>query len=461
MAKKFLLLIIVFFIIILPTTIAEDIDIEINKISSEDILIKNTTKPAIFNVEIKNTGRDSNFEFYSYAATSMEPQGKVFLERNEKKNITLKFYDLQKKIDKGNLAFSYFIRRKSSGEKEEKQLIVRIVQLKEALDISTERITPADDIIKIKVKNKFDYVFKNIDAQLSSPFFEISKSFSLDPYEEESFTAKLDKKGFDNLLAGFYTLETKIKYINNTAKYQTPISFVEKKIIQTTKQDKGFFIDKEIVRKTNNGNVVAGVSITTQENIFSRLFTTFNVYPDNIEREGGKVFFIWNRELEPGESFEIQTKTNWFYPLIIILLFVGIIYFFKKITIEDVELRKKLRFVKTHGGEFGLKISIMINANKFVEDIVLRDKLPALAKIHEKFGGERPHEIDKKKRKIEWKFDRLEAGERRMVSYVIYSKIGVLGRFALPSAVAFYKKQGKLNKSHSNKAFFVAEQAKK
>src|SRR6056297_2652711 len=131
MAKKFLLLIIVFFIIILPTTIAEDIDIEINKISSEDILIK-------------NTGRDSNFEFYSYAATSMEPQGKVFLERTEKKNITLKFYDLQKKIDKGNLAFSYFIRRKSSGEKEEKQLIVRIVQLKEALDISTERITPAD-----------------------------------------------------------------------------------------------------------------------------------------------------------------------------------------------------------------------------------------------------------------------------------------------------------------------------
>ena len=48
----------------------------------------------------------------------------------------------------------------------------------------------------------------------------------------------------------------------------------------------------------------------------------------------------------------------------------------------------------------------------------------------------------------------------RVLSYVIYSKVGVLGRFALPPATALYEMQGKVEESQSNRAFFVAEQNK-
>lgn len=44
------------------------------------------------------------------------------------------------------------------------------------------------------------------------------------------------------------------------------------------------------------------------------------------------------------------------------------------------------------------------------------------------------------------------------MSYIIFSKIGVLGRFALPSASAIYEKDGEINETESNKAFFMAEQ---
>ena len=101
------------------------------------------------------------------------------------------------------------------------------------------------------------------------------------------------------------------------------------------------------------------------------------------------------------------------------------------------------------------------NAKKHVEKINIIDRLPHLVKIYEKFGGEQPKRINEKNKRIEWEFDELEEGETKILSYVIYSKIGIIGKFALPKATAIYEKDGKINESESNKAFFVAEQRRK
>ena len=66
-----------------------------------------------------------------------------------------------------------------------------------------------------------------------------------------------------------------------------------------------------------------------------------------------------------------------------------------------------------------------------------------------------------KNRRIEWHFDKLEAGESRIISYIIYSKVGVLGKFALPTTTAVYEKEGEIHESESNHAFFIADQARK
>jgi hypothetical protein len=51
----------------------------------------------------------------------------------------------------------------------------------------------------------------------------------------------------------------------------------------------------------------------------------------------------------------------------------------------------------------------------------------------------------------------MQPGERRVFSYIIYSKIGVLGKFALPQATAVYERDGKVKETHSNQAFFMLE----
>jgi len=44
-----------------------------------------------------------------------------------------------------------------------------------------------------------------------------------------------------------------------------------------------------------------------------------------------------------------------------------------------------------------------------------------------------------------------------VIHYLVYSKVGVLGKFALPSATAIYEKEGKVKETTSNRAFFVSE----
>ena len=113
---------------------------------------------------------------------------------------------------------------------------------------------------------------------------------------------------------------------------------------------------------------------------------------------------------------------------------------------------------KTKGADFGLKVSIYVKARKYVERVNIIDRLPPLVKIYEKFGVEKPSRINHKNRSLEWNFEKLEQGETRVLSYIIYSKVGVLGRFALPSTSAIYEKEGHIKEAESNKAFFVAEQ---
>ncbi len=142
----------------------------------------------------------------------------------------------------------------------------------------------------------------------------------------------------------------------------------------------------------------------------------------------------------------------------IILFLVGVVAAVKQYTESNVVLNKRVYFVRAKGGEFALKVSIFVSAKRFVERVTVVDKLPALVRLYDKFGGEQPSRVDSANRRIEWTFDSLSPGEKRVLSYVIYSKVGVLGKFALPQATAIFERNGEITESESNRAFFVAEQ---
>ncbi|GAF93937.1 unnamed protein product [marine sediment metagenome] len=217
---------------------------------------------------------------------------------------------------------------------------------------------------------------------------------------------------------------------------------------------------RQEIEKKNEGNTVTLAEITMERGIISRLFTSFSLEPSKIERKGSRVLYTWQQELRPGESLRVAARTNWHIPIIVIIAIIVIIILVRVYLVSDVMLKKKINFVKTKGGEFALKVSVSVKARRFVERINVIDKLPPIVKLYERYGTITPDRVDEKNRRIEWNLESLDEGEERRFSYIVYSKIGVIGKFELPSAKAIYEREGKIKETESNKVFFISEARK-
>jgi hypothetical protein len=125
-----------------------------------------------------------------------------------------------------------------------------------------------------------------------------------------------------------------------------------------------------------------------------------------------------------------------------------------------VSVKKKVVFVKTKGGEFALRIVLYVRALKNIQKVSITERIPGIVKIFKKFGLIEPTNIDEKKRIVEWKFDSMNAGEERVVSYIVYSKIGIFGKFELAPAIAIYDCNGQVYEEESNRVVFTCEEKK-
>jgi len=445
-------------ILVLPTVLS--IDIEVEKLSSNEVIINGLNLPAIFDLNVKNKGISGNFEFYNLLGFSMAPKGTVFISQGETKNVRLTLYPREDFNYKGFYTFEYFIRSDDKSQTS-KKLTIKIIDLGGAFEIGSGEVYPETNSIDVFIHNKVNFNFSDLNLKFNSAFFDFEESLSLGPFERKDFTVELNKEDFKKLTAGFYTLNVQVSVEDEKANVEGIIKFVEQDILTITKSDYGFIINTQIINKKNDGNVIVDSETVINKNIISRLFTTFSPEPDIVERDGFKVYYTWDKKINPGETLEIIVKTNWFFPLLIIFFIISIVLLAKQYSKTYLILRKRVSFVKAKGGEFALKISIIISARKHIERVNIVDRLPPLVKVYEKFGGEKPLRINEKNRKIEWEFSELRQGEKRILTYIIYSKVGIVGKFVLPKATAVYERDEEIYESSSNKAYFIAEQRKK
>jgi len=444
-------------LILLPSISA--VTLTVDELSENEVLIPGLGQTS-FLLKITNHGPSDNFMFYNYLGFEMFPVGTVFIGNGQTKEVNLQISPIGELTVRGPYTFEYYIQGQDGTEQAER-LVFRISELSDSFEIGSGEINPDSNSMTVYVYNKVNFNFSEITTQFSSTFFDFEETFDLGANEKKEFTVNLEKSDFDMLMAGFYTMTAEIKVGDDEITQEGTIEFAEKDILIETPQQYGFIINTQLIKKTNEGNTMTPSETVIKKNIISRLFTSFSPQPDNVERNGFAVYYRWVSEIAPGETLEIAVKTNWFLPIIIILLIVSIVLFVKQYTTTNISLKKRVSFVRAKGADFGLKVSIHVNAKKYVERVNVIDRLPPLVKLYEKFGIERPSRINEKNRTLEWSFEKLEAGETRILSYIIYSKVGIMGRFALPSASAIYEKDGDLKESSSNKAFFVAEQRDK
>lgn len=450
--KKWFLLI--GLLLILPGVLA--INVNINKISQNEVLVANLGKPVVFDLNITNNGADDNFQLYNLAGFSMSPNN-ITISSGQTKEVNLTLTPIGPVSQRGYYTIPYFIRGSDSSQENE-NVTFKIVDLSSSFEVGSSDVNPGAQSIDIYIKNDENFDFGNVDVTFSSPFFNVEQNITLGPSETKVLTINLNSNDFKSLMAGFYTLNADVTTSGQHATIQGIINFVEKNIVTTTKKSYGFLINTEDIQKTNSGNAVASAETVIEKNVLSRLFTGVTPAPDTVQRSGLNVYYTWAKQLNPGDSLDVQVTTNWIFPVILILLIIAVVVFVKKFTGTSVIVRKKVNFVRAKGGEFALRVTVAVKAKKHVERVNLVDRLPPMVKLHERMGGEQPTKVDEKNRRMEWNFEHMEAGEMRMVSYIVYSRVGVVGKFELPTASAIFEREGEIHEVESNRAYFVAEQ---
>ncbi len=442
-------------LILLPLISAINLDVTAKPVS--DAVITDLNQPATFDLMIKNNGESDVFTIYSLVGVDITPENLGTITMGETKTIPIQVVPQSAiKERKGYFTFEYLIKNEKS-EVQKQSLTIHIVDLSTGFEIVPSPINPKSDQITIQIKNRIMKDFPQLKIKMTSAFFSYDDTIDIKSNEIKEISIPVDKEKVKGLNAGDFLLSTTVETDGKTGKIDSIIKFLEQEDIETKETKEGIIIQRDELSKKNVGNTRKTVTIQTQKNLIAYLFTTVNIPPTTTRTEGFKKIYIWEKEILPNDELDVIVKTNWLFPFIIILLAAGIIYVIRRTVETDLILRKDVSFVKTIGGEFALKISLKLKAKKHIDKIKIVDKLPGLVKLYDKFGSITPTKVDLANRKIEWDLESLNPQEERFFSYIIYSKVGVVGKFGLPEARVSYEKEGKAKHATSNKSFFVNE----
>ncbi len=441
-------------ILALTLTLASAANLEVNKTEREAAILSELKNPAIFDFTIDNKGAPDKFEIYSLVGASFEPKGWFNLSNGITKMEVRVYPSETARKRGGNYAFQYEIRGENSGIVED-MLTVKIVKFDEIFDIVTRSIKYGDKNAVVTIKNNQNMNIDNVTLTLKSIFFgEKERVISLKPFESMNITLPVKNEEIKDLGAGTYLVTAYFELDDAKTKIEKAVIYLEKENIAVSKVSEGWIIRTTEITKINEGNTEAIDTTEVTKNMLTRLFTTFSVEPLSTERRGVFVHYRWERELKPSESWSVKITTNYTLPFVLALLVILSAFFVYIYSRTAVVLSKRVYHVKTKGGEFALKVMLHVKARSSVDNIEIYDRIPGAMKLFDKAGM--PHKIDGMGR-LTWKIDRLNAGEDRIFSYIIYSPIRIVGRLELSPATAHFAKGGKSSYVSSNRTYFMSE----
>jgi hypothetical protein len=430
------------------------LSLEVEKVEKAPVVISELKDPAIFDFIIDNNGGSDEIRIYSLVGATFEPD-ETFHLPSGKSTIEVKVYpaeDAREKED--NYAFEYQI--KGSGSDIFKDtLTVKIVKLGNVLDIEPLGINYGDEKAIVRIRNVNNIELDDIKIKIKSVFYENEKTLSFKPFESINLSLSVNTENTKELAAGSYVVTSDLELDEATARVEETVNYKEKQVVAFKKEGEGWVIRTTKITKTNEGNLAVPDTISVSKNILTRLFTTFSAEPLTSERKALFVYYSWEKDLNPGESWDVEVTTNYTLPFILVILVIfsaGAVYLYSRTALV---VSKRCSFVKTKGGEFALKVILHIKARKALDNIEIFDRIPMATKLYEKAGM--PHKFDEHLGRLSWKIDRLNAGEDRIFSYIIYSTIRIVGRLELSPATAHFVKDGKPQYVNSNRTFFMSE----
>ncbi len=421
----------------------------IEKTPINDVLAVELTIPARYDITIHNNGGASNFEFVTLLDATILPKEAVSIAPGKSSTIPVTFLPNYRVIY--NFYYEFFI-RDNLGSSSKENLSIKILPISRILSIKfPSEISRNDVSLPVQIVNK-----ENIDLGNVVVFVEsdpISSSTTIAVLANSNVTANvpLENTQIKVTEAGNYPIKIRL-FLNNEYNYTIEENSQLKEyaeISEETKIKRNFFGYVKTITRKNNGNIKQLISVDYKYASFiEKSFTSFNIEPNL--RETSKS--TWEKQLAPGEEFIIIADTDYTIPIVIVIIIVIAVVAYIMFKRRKVIVSKKALRVRTKGGEFAIKIIILLKniSNKEVSNLNLIDRLPLTTRLYEKFGPVHPDETDK--HKLTWKFPSLLPGEEVVTSYIMYSKINMVGTIELPQAsLSFTGDKGKRYSTVSNK----------
>lgn len=449
MMKEYIILGIFIFLIGFSSAFNVDVDFK------NDVYITgfNSSVDVIFNLTDLTRGY---YHVYTLSDILIEP-GNVYYIEDDSAVLNYTFTPFYDKIEtRGDYLFSYYINHKDV-EKKKYNGKIQIFDFEDVINIESNYIDFENPSVKIYVENTKNYDFSNLKMTCYSILSNFQSNFSLDGNEIKEIELDVSEELIKKTKAGVYAIDCEFNTSAGLKEVKGKLYLSEKEGVVTQDETSGFLIRTRNINKINSGNTVENIDIKDEKNFFSGLFTSFNQEPIKVGKEGSRFLYEWSVKLNPGEVYNLKIKTNYFYPLILLALIIFSVVFIRRYMEKKIDIKKTVKRVKTKNGEFALRVNLSIKARKDVEKVVLVDRVPLNVKIYNKFQSNRPDFVDVEKRILKWNIGELNSGEEREFSYIVYSRVGFVGRFSLPSARVLFDFNDTSCMEDSKKVFFLAE----
>jgi hypothetical protein len=431
--------------------------IQIEPTYDTNVIIKDFTSQINLTLEINNAD-PGNYNLYTLADLSIQPSEQFYINTD---TITKTFTiaPTQSLNFTGNYAFTYTLNQRGI-EKHENRMLLKILELSDAIEITAQSTENSTDI-KLYIQNKEATTIKNLTATFSSILFETKPiTFDLEPNQKLELTIPTNQQKIKTTKAGTYIIQATFQSNNEEKQIKGTLHLGEKEGITTIQDSTGTLIQTQTISKINTGNTIQHTKIEIKKNILSRLFTSFETTPTTTQRSKMTITYAWiDEKFEPSETLTVKATTNYLFPIIIIFLCILAYFAYKRFSETKLEIKKTVTPVKTQNDTFALKVKLSIKARQQLENLSITDKIPSIVKVYKKFGTIKPDKIDTTSRRLHWNIGNLEIGEERIIDYIIYSKVGVVGKFSLPKALATFEKENEIHELESNAVFFMNEQS--
>jgi len=319
------------------------------------------------------------------------------------------------------------------------------------------KIDPREKVrMRIGLANQNNLDYPEIRVLVNSKFINEEIKTSLAPQEDKTIellkeippkTAPQPDKIVVALLRGNRSIETKS---------QTVEIIGYSNIVREDKTVKSFLKTVNKIKFTNIGNIPSLEPLKANTTAFKSLFTITKPKTYSA-KEGDSRVFVWEHDIAPYESFEVSTVESYRALFLVIILGIAmvVVYFMYR---SPMIFRKAVtNITKAHGGISQMQISLSIKnrGNSTMNNIEVVDIIPALVNLETGLliGTLHPSKIEKKEKigtTVKWDIKSLDAGEERVITYKVTSRLPILGGITLPIANSKFLYQTKVNSAKSN-----------